>query len=228
MTAKKLKAEIRKVVGRKVKNLRSSGILPANVYGKKIASLAVQVDLKDFQKIYSEVGETGLIDLELEKETLPVLVHNVQLNPVTDTPIHVDFLKVNLKEKVEAEVPVEIEGESPAEKQGLGTIVQYINEILVEALPKDLPEKFIVDVSNLIDVDQAIFVKDIKIDTDKIQVKGNLEDIVVKVEPPQKVEEVVEQASTEAKEATVNEENSTGESSSDSQNSDSSKGEVKE
>ena len=89
-------------------------------------------------------------------------------------------------------VPIEIEGESPAEKQNLGTVVQQIHEIEVEALPTDLPEKIIVDASILVEVDQAIYVKDLKVDK-KVEIKTDLESIVIKVEPPTK-EEVVEVA----------------------------------
>jgi len=191
MDSKSLQAEARKVTGRKVKNLRKDGVLPGNVSGKKIKSEAIQVNLKDFEKIYKEVGETGLLTLKIGKEEKPVLIHNLQVNPVSDAPIHVDFLQVDLKEKVEAEVPVELVGESPAEKQALGTVVQHVNEVKVEALPMDLPEKFTIDVSELSEVDQAVYIKDLKIDRSKVEVKNDPEEIVVKVEPPQK-EEVVE------------------------------------
>jgi large subunit ribosomal protein L25 len=177
-------------MGRKVKNLRKEGLLPGNVYGKKVKSEPIQVVLKDFEKAYKEVGETGLLTLQVGKKERPVLVHNLQLNPVTEAPVHVDFLQVDLKEKVEAEVPVELSGESPAEKQAIGTVVQYINEIKVEALPTELPEKFLVDVGGLAEVDQAILVKDIKVDRKKVDIKNGAEEIVFKVEPPQK-EEVV-------------------------------------
>jgi large subunit ribosomal protein L25 len=187
---KTLKADTRKVTGRKVKNLRKEGLLPGNVYGKKVKSLSVQVPLKDFVKIYKEVGETGLVELEVGKEKKPVLVHNLQKNPVTDEAVHVDFLQVDLKEKVTAKVPVELIGESPAEKQGLGTVVQQLNEIEVEALPGDLPEKFEIDKGTLIEVDQAVKVLDLKVDKAKVEIKTDLEGIVVKVEPPQKIEEV--------------------------------------
>ena len=185
-----LKAEVRKISGRKVKNLRKDGILPGNISGKKIKSEAVQVVFKDFDKVYKEAGETGLVTLEIGKEEKPVLIHNLQVNPVSDVPVHVDFLQVDLKEKVEADVPVELIGESPAEKQALGTVVQYINEIKVEALPMDLPEKFEVDTTELSEVDQAIYVKDLKVDRAKVDIKTGPDEIVVKVEPPQK-EEVV-------------------------------------
>lgn len=186
-----LKAENRKTVGRKVKNLRNEGKLPANVFGKKVKSASVQVDTKEFEVVYKEAGETGLITLTIGSETRPVLVHSVQLHPVGDYPLHVDFLQVDLKEKVEAEVPVELIGESPAEKQAIGTVVQYVNEVKVEALPADLPDKFEVDTSGLSEVDQAVYVKDLAYDKSKVEIKSDLEAIVAKVEPPQK-EEVVE------------------------------------
>jgi large subunit ribosomal protein L25 len=191
MDTKTLKAEVRKIEGRKVKTLRSEGVVPANIFGKKVKSQSVQVSLKEFEAIYKEVGETGVISLAIGSEKRPVLVHNVQLNPKTDEILHVDFHQVDLKEKIEADVPVELIGESPAEKQSLGTVVQYINEVKVEALPADLPEKFVIDISDLSEVDQAVFVKDLKIDRSKVEVKNDPEEIVVKVEPPQK-EEVVE------------------------------------
>jgi large subunit ribosomal protein L25 len=191
MDKKILKAEERKISGRKVKTIRNKGFLPGNVYGKKVKSLAVQVDKKEFEKIYKEAGETGLITLQVGSDDRSVLVHNVQAHPVTDEPIHIDFRQVDLKTKVTAEVPVEVTGESPAEKQGIGTVVQYLNQVEVEALPTDLIEKFIVDTSTLAEVDQAIYVKDLKVDATKVEIKTGGDEIVVKVEPPQK-EEVVE------------------------------------
>ena len=193
MDKQTLNAEVRKISGRKVKTLRNQGLLPANVYGKKIKSEAVQVNLKEFAKVFAQVGETGLVNLAIKNgktQEKAVLISNVQLNPVTDTVIHVDFRQVDLTEKITAEVPVEITGESPAEKQSLGTVVQYLDEIEVEALPADLPEKFIVDVSSLSEVDQAVTAKELSFDKKKVTLKVDPDEIVVKVEPPQK-EEVV-------------------------------------
>lgn len=186
-----LEAEIRKISGRKLKALRSQGVLPANVYGKKIKSEALQVNLKDFEKLFAKVGETGLITLNIKngkKEEKAVLVSNIQIDPISDLPIHVDFRQVDLSEKISAEVPVEMVGESPAEKQSLGTVVQYLDKIEVEALPTDLPEKFLIDISELAEVDQAVHVKDLKVDPKKVTVKVNPDEILLKVEPPQKEE----------------------------------------
>src|SRR3990167_2161773 len=188
MDTKTLKAEDRKIEGRKVKALRKQNVITANIFGNKIKSKSIQVSLKDFENLYKEVGETGVINLDFGSEKRPVLVHDVQLNAKTDEVLHIDFHQVDLKEKIEAEVPVELTGESPAEKQSLGTVVQYVNEIKVEALPGDLPEKFVVDVSELSEVDQAVFVKDLKMDRSKVEVKNDAEEIIVKVAPPQKEE----------------------------------------
>lgn len=186
-----LDAEKRSLVGRKVKNLRNKGLLPANMFGRGVKSESLQVKLANFQDIFKKAGETGLLYLSIKNgrvEQKPVLVSNVQLDPVSGTPIHVDFHQVDLKEKVTAEVPVEITGEAPAEKGGIGTVVQYIDKIQVEALPTALPEKFVVDVSNLAEVDQAIYVKDLALDKAKVDIKADEKGIVVKVEPPQKEE----------------------------------------
>lgn len=185
-----LKVEKRKLTGRKVKRLRLEGLIPANVYGKKVKSEALQVAIKDFEKVFEKAGETGIVELTEGKETRPVLIHDVQIHAVTNEPIHVDFMQVDLKEKVTATVQVEVEGESPAEKSGIGTLVQQLHEIEVEALPADLPEKFVVDASKLEEVDQAILVKDLDYDKAKVEVKTDAESIVAKVEPPQK-EEVI-------------------------------------
>jgi len=191
MDKKVLKAEERKLTGRKVSTLRKQGLIPANVYGKKIASQSLQVSSDEFKKVYKEVGETGLLTLEIGKEEKPVLVNSIQLNAKTDEILHVNFFQVDLKVKVTANVPVEVVGEPEAEKQGIGTVVQYLNEVEVEALPADLIEKFEVDTTELAEVDQAIYVKDLKYDKSKIEIKSDPEGIIVKVEPPQK-EEVVE------------------------------------
>lgn len=188
-----LAAQPRKVVGRKVKKLRGEGLLPANIFGKGVKSTSIAVSLADFLKVFEKAGETGLVALKLEGkkdgEDRVVLVSNVQKDPISGTPLHVDFRQVDLKAKITAQVPVEFVGESPAEKQSLGTVVKHINEIEVEALPADLPDRFEVDLSILAEVDQAIFVKDLKHSKD-VEIKSDAEAIVAKVEPPQKIEEV--------------------------------------
>lgn len=183
-----LKSIKRDIFGRKVKQLRKKGLIPANIFGNNIESESISVDSKEFSTVFKKAGETQIIDLNGK----PVLVSNIQVHPVDGEYLHIDFRQVDLKQKIEAKVPVEIEGESPAEKQNLGTVVQQLDEIEVEALPADLPEKIIVDISGLVEVDQAIHVKDLKV-SKNVVIKTDMESIVVKIEPPIK-EEVVEVA----------------------------------
>lgn len=158
-----LAAQPRTVTGRKTKNLRKSGILPGTVYGKKVKSVSVQVKSDEFAGVYKDAGETGVVELKLEKEVRPTLIHNVQLDPVSDTPLHIEFFQVDLKEKVKTKVPVEIVGESPVVVQKQGVLLTLLSEIEVEALPTDLPEKITADVSVLTSVDQELKVNNLTI-----------------------------------------------------------------
>lgn len=199
-----LKADKREITGRKVKTLRKEGLIPANVFGKNIKSSAIQISADDFKKVYKEAGETGLIELNIGSDKRNVLISNIQKNPLTEEMLHIDFRQVDLKEKIKAMVPLELVGESEAVKQGLGTLVEQIDEVEVEALPTELPEKFEMDISGLVEVDQSIHVKDIKYDKTKVTILTDLEEIVAKVEPLQKVEEpVVAETPAEGEEGAV-------------------------
>ncbi len=158
-----LKVEKRTTVGKKVKKLRREGILPANVYGKEMKSTSVQLPTADFLNVYRQVHETGLVDLSIDGEILPVLIHNVQINPRTRAPLHADFFKVNLKEKITAKIPVVAMGEPKAVIDKIGLLEQPIAELEVEALPTDLPEKIEIKVEGLAQVDEQILVSDIKV-----------------------------------------------------------------
>lgn len=177
--------------------------MPANIYGKKIKSQAVQLELANFLPVYKGAGETGLVDIAIEgeKAARAVLIHNVQFDPVTDQPIHADFHQVTLTEKVKAEIPVELTGESPAVEQKAGILVRLLDEIEVEALPTDLPEKIEVDLTPLEKVDDMIRISDLEFDKKKISLVGESSRVIVKIEPPAKVEEEKPSVEEEAVEA---------------------------
>lgn len=158
-----LKAQKREMVGRKVKKLRQAGNLPATVYGKKLESENLIISTPDFTKVFAEAGETGLIELILDGETKPVLIHHVQRDPVKDAILHVEFHQVDLKEKVHAKIPLVLVGEAPIVLQKVGVLLSLVTEVEVEALPTDLPEKIEVEVSGLTEVDQELKVSDLHI-----------------------------------------------------------------
>lgn len=176
-----LKVEKRELEGKKVKNLRKQGLIPANVYGKDIKSESLQVNLKDFEQTYQKAKETGIVELDLGSgEPKTTLIRNVQKDPVTGLPLHVDFYNVSLKEKITAKVPVIQIGESKAVVDKIGALLQPLAEIEVEALPTDLPEKIEVDVAPLAQVDEEIKVKDIKVATG-VTILTDPEQIIIKV-----------------------------------------------
>lgn len=188
----KLTAEKRTILGRKAKALRREGILPANIYGKKVKSLAVQTDLKSFLAAFKKTGETSVVKLQVksEKKVRPVLIHNVQLDPVSDQPLHADFYQVDLKEKVTTEVPIELVSESPAAKEKIGILIQPLTEVEVEALPTELPDKLELDISGLKEIDDTVTVADLRVPKE-VKVLTSEKEILAKVEPLAKEEEEV-------------------------------------
>lgn len=186
-------AEPRKVLGKKVKKLRSEGILPGNIFGKDMKSYSLQLVDKDFRKLFKEAGETGVVEVKVKDKTYSVLINTVQKHPVTGKTLHVDFHKVNLKEKITANVPLKLTGESPAEKSGVGLLLQTINEIEVESLPTDIPSQVEIDVSHLAEIGNSIHISDLKIDKAKVAVKNSPDDVVVTVQTAEMKEEPVEE-----------------------------------
>lgn len=212
----KLPVEKRKLEGRKVKGLRGQGILPANIFGKGIKSLAVQVSQKEFDDIYRLVGETGIVDVQVkgEEKVRPILIHNLQVDHVTDLPLHADLHQVDLKETISANIPVELVGEAPAVSQKIGILIQQLSEVEVEALPDNLPDKFEIDVSSLAAVGDAILVENIKMPTG-VKILTSPKEVLAKIEPPAKEEvappPVAEAESEEGKPAEIQPEGKTAE-----------------
>lgn len=184
-----LEVKPRTVLGKKVKKLRSEGLIPANIFGQGVTSTSIQVNLNDFAKVYKSVGETGLVGLKLDGKDHPVLVHKIQREPKSDSVLHVDFHQVNLKEKTTAHVPVVLVGEAPIEKSKEGIILQSLNEIEIEALPTDIPHNIEVNIETLTEVGQSVQVKDLLIDKSKVEIKTDLEANVLSVQTAEIKEE---------------------------------------
>ncbi len=169
-----LKVEERTVTGKKTSELRTQGILPAVIYGPDLKSVNIQLSKKDFVHTYGEAGDSSLIELVLGDKKINVLVHDASHTGAdSQEPIHVDFYQVNLTKVVTAEVPIVFVGESQAVKDG-GILVKSMEEIEVEALPKDLPHEITVDISVLQTFDSTLYVKDLILPPNvKITVHGD-------------------------------------------------------
>jgi large subunit ribosomal protein L25 len=182
-----LKVEKRTVLGKMVKKLRRDGILPCNIYGKGIKSEAVQVPLKEFDAVFKEAGETGLVDVALGEKTIPTLIHNMQKD-FRGNVLHADFFQVNLKEKVKTMVPLEIVGEPKAVTDKIGLLMNILSEVEIEALPTDLPENIEVNVEHLANIDDQITVADLKVPAE----------VTVLTEPEQVISKIGELITKEA------------------------------
>ncbi|OGC05123.1 hypothetical protein A2276_04180 [candidate division WOR-1 bacterium RIFOXYA12_FULL_43_27] len=188
-----LKAEERKEIGKKVKHLRTKGLLPAVVYGKGYAPFHLTLNSKEYKKAISGgAGSNILLSLLVSgKEEIPVITHDIQYNAVTDQILHVDFQKIDMKEKIHTSVRIECVGVSIGVKEDGGILVQSLSELEIECLPSDIPDKVEVNVASL-KIGDAIQVSDLK-----AMIKSGIEvvtaetETVVHVIPPTKEEEVV-------------------------------------
>lgn len=196
-----LKADKRVLLGSKVKKLRRQGIVPANVFGHGVNSQAIQVSAVDFAKVYKDAGETNLIWIKLEGEDKerPTLIKAITNDPLTGRKMHIDFHQVNLKEKVTANVPVEIMGDSQMVKDGLAVLDINLHEIEVEALPTDIPENIVFDISLLKEIGDHLKISDVKLPAE-VTVLTDPEMVVVALGAPQKEEAPLE---TEVKDVEV-------------------------
>jgi large subunit ribosomal protein L25 len=161
MTEPVLNAEERTLRGSHLKALRREGILPAVVYGAGIESTAIELDQHEASKILATVGGSTLVTLNIGKEKHRVLVREIQRDVIRLDILHVDFLKVAMDVKIRTMVPVELLGEAPVVYELGGLLVTGLNEIEVEALPSDLPERVTVDISSLVSMDDSITVADL-------------------------------------------------------------------
>lgn len=173
-----LNAEPRTVIGKQVRQLRRQGKLPAIIYGHKIAPKSITLDLRDATKVLSTVSSSSLVTVVLDGKEYPSLVRERQIDFIMRTLKHVDFQTVSLSEKIRTTVTIHFEGEAPALKDQDAILSSGISSIEIEALPQDLPEGFIVDISTLNAIGDSLFVKDIVV-PENVEVLSNPEELVV-------------------------------------------------
>lgn len=193
----------RQTIGKAVKSLRTEGFIPAVVFGNEIESTAIVLNRMEFAKLFAKAGETALIDLHIEKDKHKVLINEVQYDPISGKIIHAGFYKPNLKVKTEVKVPVKVIGEETnlLVKAGEGVILQLINEIGVRALPTDLPEAFVIDVSTLSEIGAGINIGQLSYDHDKVEIMDvDADELVIKLDSAIMAEEPEEVAAEEISE----------------------------
>ncbi len=171
--------------------LRKSGKMPAVFYGPKDPSTPIKIVAVDFKKAWKTAGESTVVSLEGTGIDADVLIHDVDLDPVTDAPIHADFYAIEKGKKIAVDVPLEFVGVSSAVKDLGAVLIKVLHDVEIEALPKDLPHKLEVDISTLVNFDSVITAKEIKL-PEGVTLKVKPEEVIASVYEPK--EEVVEAA----------------------------------
>lgn len=186
-----LNVEKRKI-GESLPSLRKKGLIPAVFYGKKEASTPISISLNDFVKVWETAGESSVVTLKVkEGEELEALVHDVDLDPVSEVPRHADFYVFEKGQKIKIEIPIEFVGVAPAVKDLGGILIKVQRTLEIEALPKNLPHEIKVDISPLVNFESQILGKDIALPEGVTLVDGADEVVALVSEAKEEVVEEV-------------------------------------
>lgn len=180
-----LAAQLRTELGKKAEAVRDAGRIPAVVYGGQGANLNISLAYNECEKLYTQAGESSLVDLVIENGTpIKTLIHEVQHSPMTNRISHVDFFRVTMTEKLTTTIPFEFIGESKAVKEQAAVLVKNIVEVDVRCLPQDLVSEIIVDLSLLQNLEDSISLSDIVLPSGIEILHHEDDDVVVVATPP--------------------------------------------
>lgn len=179
-----LEAQKRTVKGKQVRALRRQGVLPGVIYGRigkeQIEPISIQLNLHNASQIIKKLTGSSLVTLDVEGEKYPAILREIQRDIIYGTLKHVDFMAVSLTETLQTAVSIELIGQAPAEINMAAVVVTGVSELEIECLPQDLPERIEVDATVLVDIDSAIYVKDLVL-PDNIVVLTDPEELVAGV-----------------------------------------------
>jgi large subunit ribosomal protein L25 len=192
-----LNAEKRDVIGKQVRALRRQGKLPGIIYGHGIDPLAISLNQKEASRILPSLSTSHLVVIKVDNQPHTTLVREKQRHPVKGHLIHVDFQEVSMTERLKAQVQLVFVGDAPAVKNFNGIVVFNLEELEVEALPGDLPDRITVDISSLVNIGDAIHVSDIQMPAAVEMLEDLSEIIVVVTAPTLATEDVIETAAEE-------------------------------
>ncbi|MCA0972715.1 50S ribosomal protein L25/general stress protein Ctc [Halobacillus litoralis] len=202
--ATKLKANQRQNLKQSVtRELRLAGNVPSVVYGKENQPITVSVNSIELLKTVRDEGKNAIISLDIDNgETVDVMLHEYQVDPLKDELIHADFYVVNMSEEMDVEVPVHLEGEAAGSKEG-GVLQQPLYELAIRAKPADIPEEITLDVSEL-NIGDSILVSDLK-EARKYEITEDPDTTIVSVTPPEEMPEEPDTENADAEPEVINE-----------------------
>ncbi len=202
--AVKLKAEERTVFKKsRLNKLRNKGRIPAVLYGPDVDNTSIIIEEKEFKDVIAtDHGENVLIELKVDgNKPVTTIIKEIQVHPVTVKIIHLDLCQIKLTEKVVREIPLELDGEAKGVKEDGGVLEHMVRKIKVSCLPTDIPNKFVMDVSDL-GIGDGLEVGDIETG-DAVEVLTAADALAVNVVPPSEITEPEEEELEEATEPEV-------------------------
>jgi large subunit ribosomal protein L25 len=209
----KLKAERRSATGRSAaRKLKARGVVPAVIYGAKDKPQPLQLSERDINAMLSHAsGENILVELEIDGDQSGrlALVQEIQHSPVRGDVLHIDFHAVSMDEKIHAEVPVETIGTANGVKNFGGLLEQNLRALAIECLPRDLPDRIVVDVSAL-NIGDSIHVRDLQLPPG-VTTRAQLDLTAFSVLAPAVEEEPVAAVATAAEPEVITEKKAEGE-----------------
>jgi large subunit ribosomal protein L25 len=196
-----LQVTARTMLGKKVKQLRRQGIIPANLYGRHLPSQSLQLDLYSLGRFLAGHQAKGVIDLQIQGgkgEVYNALVRNIKRSPRSGKILHVDFLRVSMTEVLTVRVAVALKGTAPAVAVEGGVMLHLVDALEVECLPGDIPEALELDISGVANIDDMLYVRDVTLPRG-VKLISDADEPIVKVVAPRAV--LAEGAATAAAEA---------------------------
>jgi large subunit ribosomal protein L25 len=159
-----LTASPRTVLGKKAKRLRHAGLVPANIYGRGVASTAIEAPMLEIRRVIRAAGHTTLVRISIDGDSAPrtAIIREIQREFTTGNIVHVDFQQVSMTEKMRVHVPVALTGDAPVVEEG-GVVVKVLDNIEIECLPGDIPQHLEADISALVATDSKILVRDLRV-----------------------------------------------------------------
>jgi len=189
-----LTAEMREVVGKQTKQLRRDGWVPGVIYGHGFDPLVVKFEERPLGRLLARVRGSQLVEVAVtgHEEPETVLVRDVQRDVITRALLHVDLYRVRMTERLRAEVPLILIGESPITVLGEGILLQGISSVEVECLPADLVDAIEIDLSGIISLDQTLHVGDLAVPSG-MDILTDLDEMIVQVVLAPQEEEIEEE-----------------------------------
>lgn len=175
-----------------LKQEREKGMIPAVLYGQKKENKSLWLEELAFGKVFEKAGENTVVVLDLEGGAKDnVLICDYQIDPLSGKFRHVDFLRINMKEDVETNVPLVFVGEAPAVKEKGGILIKVLDEVEVKCLPGNIPQEFEVDLTKLVNFEDVIAISDLTI-PEGVEILDDPETVIASVSEPRSEEELAE------------------------------------